>query len=448
MKPYPFPNGRAHSQHVRPQNKKLILFILFILLAILSFSQSGSGGGVLTFRNPTLESGTDKQDGAVYRFSQIESDFDALVKIKGRSDALTNLVTIDMTSSGFDKAFQPQVGYNNGSAPGAGEWWMDFEMTLVKRGTGTPVTFDNFNLSAIDIDGNGDKIREYVSFYGLNSYTLEANSLLVLSDIQGLVGGLTKVVGKRFDGPTSNFINIDTSGTAVMVTTKYVNTKTFTVRVGGVASAANGASERMYSLYFQSFTYTAPHNVTLPVNLKSFDAKLSSGNADLRWTSGVESKFSRYIVERSNDGINFSDVTMIFSTGTNSSDAMYSYRENVSAQPSGLLYYKLKMVDIDGTYAYSPVRILKLNAKNTGASISTYPNPVQSEVRITIPDEWQSKKVVYDMFSTSGIMVKSFINDHASQTETLQMTDIYPGTYVIRLRSGSESAVQQIVKTK
>src|SRR5207244_6412811 len=109
---------------------------------------------------------------------------------------------------------------------------------------------------------------------------------------------------------------------------------------------------------------------------------------------------------------------------------------------------KLKMVDNDGTYCYSPVRILKLNAKNTGVSISTYPNPVQSEVRITIPDEWQSKKVVYDMFSTSGIMVKSFINDHASQTETLQMTDIYPGTYVIRLRSGSESAVQQIVKTK
>ena len=134
MKPYPYPNGRANSQHVRPLNKKLILFILFILLAILSFSQSGSGGGgVLTFRNATLESGIDKQDGAVYRFSQIESDFDALVKITGRSDALAYLVTIDMTSSGFDKAFQPQVGYNNGSAPGAGEWWMDFSHGAILR---------------------------------------------------------------------------------------------------------------------------------------------------------------------------------------------------------------------------------------------------------------------------------------------------------------------------
>jgi hypothetical protein len=172
-----------------------------------------------------------------------------------------------MTSSGFDKAFQPQVGYNNGSAPGSADWWMDFELTLVKRATSTPVTFDNFDLTAIDIDGNGHLIREYVGFYGLNSYTVEANSILVPSDIMGLVGGLTRVVGKRFDGPTSNFLNIDTSGTSVMVTTRYVNTQTFTVRVGGVASGASGASDRMYSLYFQDFTYTAPHNVTLPVNL-------------------------------------------------------------------------------------------------------------------------------------------------------------------------------------
>ena len=90
----------------------------------------------------------------------------------------------------------------------------------------------------------------------------------MLSDITGVVGGLTKVIGKRFDGPTSNFINIDTSGTSVMVTTRYVNTQTFTIRVGGVATGESGASERMYSLYFQSFSYTAPQNVTLPVNLK------------------------------------------------------------------------------------------------------------------------------------------------------------------------------------
>lgn len=43
MKTYPYPNGRTQPRNVRSQHKKLILFILFILLAILSFAQSGNG---------------------------------------------------------------------------------------------------------------------------------------------------------------------------------------------------------------------------------------------------------------------------------------------------------------------------------------------------------------------------------------------------------------------
>jgi hypothetical protein len=442
---YPYPNGRAHPR-VKPKNKKLILFILFILLAILSFAGSGSGGGVLTFRNPTLESGIDKQDGAIYRFSQVESDFDALVKIKGRSSASAYLVTIDMTNSGFDKAFQPQVGFEDGSAHEAAEWWMDFELTFVKRASSTPVTFDNFDLSAIDIDGNGHLIREFVGFYGLNSYTVEENSILAVSNITDIIAGVSKLVGKRFDGPTSNFINIDTSGTAVMVSTKYVATRTFTVRVGGVATGPSGASERMYSLYFQSFQYTTPQNVTLPVNLKSFDAKLSSGKAVLSWTAVNEERFSHYIVERSVDGKSFSDVTMVFSNGKLSTDASYNYSELLTTPNDGLVYYRLKLVDNDGAFKYSQVRILKVSGGSATVSIQTYPNPVQSELRITIPDGWQSRKVVYDLYAANGRMVKRLINDHASQTETFQLADMYPGTYVIRLTSGSESAVQRIVK--
>lgn len=447
MKTYPFPNGRAHSRHVRPQNKKLILFILFILLAVLSFAGSGSGGGVLTFKDPTIESGLPGQDGTLYRFSNVVSGFDALVKIKGRSNPLTYLVTLDMTSSGFDKAFQPQVGYSGGAAPAAADWWMDFEMTFVKKETNTPVIFDDFDLTAIDIDGNGHLIREYVGFFGLTSYTLEQNSILVTSNLTEVVNGVSKVTGKRFDGPTSNFVNIDTSGTSVMVTTRFASTQTFTVRVGGEATGASGASERMYSLYFQDFKYTVPQDVTLPVSLKSFDAKLASGKALLNWTAS-ETKFSHYIVERSTDGKSYSDRTMVFATGKESIDASYSFSENVSGVSEGLVYYRLKMVDIDGTSKYSQIRIIKLNSQKSGVAISTYPNPVQSELRITIPDSWQSQRVVYDMYSANGTRIKRYVNDRASQTETIQLADVYPGTYVIKLSSGSESAVQRIIKSK
>jgi hypothetical protein len=173
-----------------------------------------------------------------------------------------------------------------------------------------------------------------------------------------------------------------------------------------------------------------------------------SGKAVLNWVSAMESDFSHYIVERSYDGKEYDDVTMIFSHPIHGSDAGYSYTESFKSPSHALVYYRLKMVDKDGSIKYSYIRILKMNAKQEGLAITTYPNPVASELRITIPAAWQDQQVVYDMFSTNGKMVKRYISNHASQTETLQLNDINAGTYVIRLSSGSESAVQQIVKSK
>lgn len=421
--------------------KKSLLFFLFLLLAALSFA----AGPLLSFKNAQIESGSAGQLGTIYRFSSVLPNVDALVKIQGRSSGLVSLVTIDMVSSGFDKAWQPQVSYNNGTAPSAADWWMDFEISFVTSNTTTPVTVSDFDLSAIDIDGNGQRIHEYVSFYGLNSYTLETNTVLAVSDITGNING-NAVNGKRFDGPTANFANIDTNGTAVMVTTQFVNSNVFVVRAGGVSSGNSGASDRMYSFYFKDFTYTQPQQAILPVELKSFNATLNSGRASLNWVSAQEIALSHYTVERSYDGKTFLDAGMIFANGNSSTDIGYSYSEGLEGVGAAMVYYRLKMVDQDGTVKYSQVRILRLNNNSNNIAISAYPNPVASELRITIPAGWQDKKVVYEMFNSFGQAVKRFERNRASQTETVTMSDVSAGTYVIRLRSGDEMAVQRIVK--
>lgn len=422
-----------------------------MMICATGFGQSGpggggGGGGKLTFKDPKLVTGQAGKDGAIYKFDNIGENLDARVKIKGRSSSLVYLVDMDMKTSGFDKAWQPQVGYNNDRINSAGEWWMDFEITFVKKGTTTVQTIDEFNLSAIDIDGNGDKIREFVSFYDLKSYTVERNSILSITNVLGqLLSGLTGVVGKRFDGPTINYANIDTSGTTVMVTTNYKNVQSFTVRAGAVASAANSATERMYSLYYQSFSYTQPSSATLPVKLKSFDTKFNDSKVQLDWVTAEEVNFSHFVVERSTNGSDYREVVLIFSDAKTPKYA-YAYNDAVSQQASGLLYYRLKMVDQDGTFKYSNVRIVKLNTKNSVMSIATYPNPVTNELRITIPANWQNKTVSYEMISVNGTVVKQQVNQHASQTETLAVNNLLSGNYVVRLKAGNESAAQMIVK--
>lgn len=422
-----------------------IIIAALMLLTFTSNAQSGSGGGKLSFRNPSLKSGTAGADGATYLFSNIGENLDALVTIKSRSDKYVYLKTIDMTSSGFDKAWQPQIGYDKNRKSTAKDWFMEFEMSMFSSGTSIPAILDEFHISAIDIDGNGANLREYVDFRGLSEYKIEGFSQLKVTDITGLIDGLLRNIGARFEGTNKTYSNIDTNKTDVMVTAKYLNTQKFLVRLGATAKKSSMSDERMYSLYFQDFKYTEPVNATLPLRLKRFDATVHDAKVSLNWSTAEEVNFSHFMVQRSNDGRSFSDVTMVVS---NSHGLDYSYRftESFNQHSTGIVYYRLKMADLDGTFKYSAIRIVKLNASNKNVAINTYPNPVTSELRITIPYSWQNKPVTYDIMNMKGNLVEQRVATHASQTETFNMKDMNAGIYVIRLKSGNDAASKQVIK--
>ena len=81
--------------------QRATLTVAFSLFILISFSQD------FTFKSPSLDSGSAGKDGAVYRFANVASNVDALVTINARSSVLVSLDSIDVTSTGYDKAFQP-----------------------------------------------------------------------------------------------------------------------------------------------------------------------------------------------------------------------------------------------------------------------------------------------------------------------------------------------------
>ena len=111
---------------------KTVLVIIFLVAGFYSVTNAQE----LTFKNATLSSGVAGQDGAVYRFPSVANGIDGLVKINSRSSSMVQLVTIDLTSSGFDKALQPQVTYGNNTSPaGNTDWWMEFQVSFVQANT-------------------------------------------------------------------------------------------------------------------------------------------------------------------------------------------------------------------------------------------------------------------------------------------------------------------------
>ena len=122
-------------------------------------------GRVITTLNfsttPTLVSGTALSAGAVYRYSNVNTGIDALVRIAALNNGAT-LVTIDNNSAPAGGApdlrafFNPELGGSNARS-------VDFQISFVSAGTNTPLSFD-FAATAIDVDGDGGSIREYAEF--------------------------------------------------------------------------------------------------------------------------------------------------------------------------------------------------------------------------------------------------------------------------------------------
>lgn len=418
------------------------LFVAFLALFIFQFEASAQQE--LVFQNSSLKSGTAKADGAVYLFPNVSATQDALVTISGRSSNKVTLSDIDITDEGFDKSFQPKVAYNDNNNSSPKNWWMDFTISFVKHGTMTSSTVDSFNVTAIDIDGggSGSSLREYDAFYSPLSYTLEQNTVLTASNF--IVNN--QVVGYQFTSAQQVYNGIDTTQTKLMVTLAYKNVNSMKVRFGGT-SDQRVSEGRMYSIWFKSFEFETPLK-TLPVKLASFDATLNNkSQVDLKWVTTMEENVSHFVVQRSFDGINFSDAGLVFATGNSNQKVNYSLSDNISKFNATVIYYRLCSVDVDGKFSYSEVRIIRISKQDeTTMSIITYPNPVSNELRITVPANWQNKKISFELFNANGQLMKRTDNNNSSQTETIRVNDLNSGIYIVRVSCNGQTAQQKIVK--
>jgi len=191
----------------------------------------------------------------------------------------------------------------------------------------------------------------------------------------------------------------------------------------------------------------APVVNPLPVILGSFTAESGNANkAGLSWSTTAEVNASHFRVQRSLDAVNFDDVAIVFTQeGNSASIRTYNYPDNISSVNATVIYYRLKMVDMEGSFSYSGVEAIRVDKQENDQAIA-YLSQATNELRITIPDSWQNKVVIYSIYNMHGSLVKAKIDSHAGQTETLPLSGLSTGTYLIKTASGKNVTTQRFVK--
>ena len=112
----------------------------------------------------------------------------------------------------------------------------------------------------------------------------------------------------------------------------------------------------------------------LPLTLLSFTLEKNNGSALLQWmvTDEINTRF--FEVQRSIDGLDFVPIGTVAASGTSSATTDYSYRDPLNGISQGTVYYRLRMVDNDGKFSYSPVRDISVEGTDQPL-VAISPNP-------------------------------------------------------------------------
>ena len=110
----------------------------------------------------------------------------------------------------------------------------------------------------------------------------------------------------------------------------------------------------------------------LPLTLLNFNVTKQDEVAQLTWETSDEINTSYFDIQRSTDGVNFTTVRRVNAAGTSVLRHDYSYADDISGLPAGKVFYRLKMVDVDGKFSYSKIDYITLSSE---LRISVYPNP-------------------------------------------------------------------------
>jgi endonuclease I len=178
----------------------------------------------------------------------------------------------------------------------------------------------------------------------------------------------------------------------------------------------------------------------LPVTLIDLTAQKNNGSVLLKWHATFETGFKKYEIERGTDGSRFYKIDEV--EGRNL--ANYSFTDN-NLPNTNTVYYRLKMIDIDGQFSNSKTVAIKIS--NNFSNALVYPNPTKEKLTIKLqqPVTRNSRLIISDL---SGRIV---LQQQVTSGQKIIDLDVRPfaaGRYFIRISNHSELINQSFVIIK
>ena len=191
--------------------------------------------------------------------------------------------------------------------------------------------------------------------------------------------------------------------------------------------------------------------IAIPVELESFTANAEGNSVRINWRTGSELNNARFEIERKEPSKNKSSwifISSVEGSGTTTNPQEYYFLDK--DLDAGIYDYRLKQIDLDGSYRYSDVAEVSINKPLTFSLSQNYPNPFNpsTTIKYSIPhDEFVSLEV-YDILGNEVEILVSEKQKKGEYDVLFNGDNIASGIYIYRLIAGNFVALRKFVLIK
>jgi len=160
----------------------------------------------------------------------------------------------------------------------------------------------------------------------------------------------------------------------------------------------------------------------LPVQLNSFVAARKGNSVNLKWSTSSEINAKEFVIQKKTS-TGFIDVATIPASNL-SNGSSYTFTDNNSAK--GITEYRIKMVDLNGSYKASDIRAIK--GLSGTSDFTVYPNPSTGNTTVALSESFD--KAVVQLMDHAGRVIKTEKMENNGSTS---FRNLIPGMYLIKV---------------
>ncbi|MGB3007182.1 MAG: T9SS type A sorting domain-containing protein [Chitinophagaceae bacterium] len=190
-----------------------------------------------------------------------------------------------------------------------------------------------------------------------------------------------------------------------------------------------------------------PSQTTLPVNLGIFNVTKQGSNAVLDWKTLTEINSDHFEIERSYDGINFQVIGTRQAAGSSIDSKTYQFIDPITIN-TGIIYYRLKTLDIDSRTSISKIVALRISGGPV-KEFSVYPNPFINDLKVQISSEKDNYASIRISNASGQLVISKKIMLQKGENVVVlssELTNLKPGMHLMEIITENGKMTQKIIK--